>query len=108
MEKDIKEINKEYIIGSLKTNFKIFLPLDELNKILLFSEIKSEQNTLISDFIRILKIEDCFIVQEKTDKNEIALDLVNDEQEAGKFVDERLDIYEKLWDCCGCKVKYYD
>ena len=67
-----------------------------------------EKNTLISDYIRIVKISDKTVVQEKTDKNEIALYLFNDEKDAEKFVNERLDIYEKMWDGCGCKVKYYD
>jgi hypothetical protein len=108
MEKDIKEINREYILKSLSIKGKIFLPFDELDRILSFSEIKFEKNTLISDFIRILKINGKIIVQEKTDKDEVALHLVVDEQEAEKLINERLDTYEKMWDGCGCKVKYYD
>jgi len=34
--------------------------------------------------------------------------LFQNEETAAKFVEERLDIYEKMWDGCGCKVKYYD
>ncbi|HSD63021.1 MAG TPA: hypothetical protein VLB50_04455 [Ignavibacteriaceae bacterium] len=108
MNYPISDISPESIIKSLNANGKIYLSPDELKNILSFSEIIFEQNTLISDFIRILKIDDRIIVQEKTDKNEVALHLVKDEPEAKIFIDERLDIYEKMWDGCGCKVKYYD
>lgn len=102
------EINRDNIIKSLSKNKKVYLPIPDLNKVLSFSEIKYEKNTLISDYIRIVKIDDKIIVQEKTDKNEIGLHLFENEQDAEKFVNERLEVYEKMWDGCGCKVKYYD
>jgi hypothetical protein len=102
------EINQDNIVQNLSKKNKLYLPVPELDKILSFSEIKYEKNTLISDYIRIVKIDDKIVVQEKTDKNEIALHLFENEQDAEKFVKERLDTYEKMWDGCGCKVKYYD
>jgi hypothetical protein len=102
------EVNQENIVQNLSENKKVYLPVPELNKVLSFSEIKYEKNTLISDYIRIVKIEGKIVVQEKTDKNEIALHLFDSEEEAEKFVEERLDTYEKMWDGCGCKVRYYD
>lgn len=30
-----------------------------------------------------------------------------DEAEARRFVKERLDTYERMWDGCGCKVDYF-
>ncbi len=30
-----------------------------------------------------------------------------DAAEAGRFVRERLETYERMWDGCGCKVEYY-
>ncbi len=101
-------MNLDYIIKDLSTNSKIFLPFDELNNILSFSKIIFEQNTLISDFIRILAINDLIVVQEKTNKDEIILHNFKDETKARDFVTERLDIYERMWDGCGCKVNYYD
>ncbi len=96
------------LIDSLKDTKKMYFPVNELDLILSQSEILFEQHTLISDFIRIIKIDNRIIVQEKTDKNEIALHLFEKLQEAEKFVNERVDIYEKMWDGCGCKVRYYD
>ncbi len=102
------EIRANDIVENLKVDKKIYVPVEMLDGILSQSEVKYEHNTLISDYIRIIRLKNNIIVQEKTDKNEIALHLFGDEQEAGKFVDDRLEIYEKMWDGCGCKVKYYD
>lgn len=102
------EINKKDIIENLKSDKKVYVPAGILEGILAQAEIQYEHNTLISDYIRILRLENHIIVQEKTDKNEIALHLFGDEQEAEKFVNDRLEIYEKMWDGCGCRVKYYD
>lgn len=104
----ITEFTLKTILESLSTKHKIFLPINALNNILAYSEIIFEKNTIISDFIRILRIRKHIVVQEMTDKNEIALHLYEDEQKAMTLVNERLDIYEKMWDGCGCKVKYYD
>ncbi len=102
------EISEKEIVDNLKSNKKVYVPVQRLDDILSQSEVKYEHNTLISDYIRIIKLNDNIVVQEKTDKNEIALHLFDDEKAAEKFVDERLEVYEKMWDGCGCKVKYYD
>ncbi len=101
-------IDENNILNKLNTDKKIYVPVQMLEGILSQAEVKYEHNTLISDYIRIIRLKDHIFVQEKTDKNEIALRLFPDEETAGKFVSERLDIYEKMWDGCGCKVKYYD
>lgn len=33
--------------------------------------------------------------------------MLSDDQEARRFVRERLEQYERMWDGCGCKVDYY-
>jgi hypothetical protein len=108
MKQDTQEFNVESAIKGLKKDKKIYLPSDQLEKILSLSEIVLEKDTLISDLIRILKINRQIIVQEKTDKSEIALHLLQNEVEANKFVNKRLETYEKMWDGCGCKIHYYE
>ncbi len=102
------EIKEKDIVDNLNANKKVYVPVKMLDSILSRAEVQYEHNTLISDYIRIIRIENKTIVQEKTDKNEIALHLFEDEKSAEKFVNDRLEIYEKMWDGCGCKVKYYD
>ena len=48
------------------------------------------------------------IIQEKSTKDELLIRSVQLKEEAEKFITERLEIYEKMWDGCGCKVEYYD
>ena len=102
------DLNKKGIVDKLKAGKKVYVPVRMLEGILSQAEVQYEHNTLISDYIRILRLENNIVVQEKTDKNEIALHLFGDVREAEKFVNDRLEIYEKMWDGCGCRVKYYD
>ncbi len=70
-------------------------------------EIITERDTLISGIIRIMKIENTYILQETTNKSEIALRSFTSPESAMALLDERMEIYEKMWDGCGCKVNYY-
>ena len=78
-----------------------------------FKELKSlsklivEENTFIQDFIRIFEFQGEFIFQEKTPKGEILIRKFSDIKTANNLVQERLEIYEKMWNGCGCKIDYY-
>ena len=66
-----------------------------------------EEDTLISGFIRIFKYNDFFIFQEKTPKNEIIIRKFNNSLKAKNLLNQRLEVYEKMWNGCGCKINYY-
>ena len=80
----------------------------ELNRLLHSSEILKENDTLVSGSLRILKCNKHFIVQEESNRSEIIIRSVTTLREAEKIVDERMEIYEKMWNGCGCKVRYYE
>lgn len=80
---------------------------DDLNNLLSDSKIIIEKDTLISDKIRLLKFEDDFFIQEKSNKNEIIIRIVNSNSEGEIFINNRMETYDKMWDGCGCKVEYY-
>ena len=98
------------IINSILIQFEtrsiVIISLQELKTLLSQVEIILEADTLISHMIRILKISATFWVQEKSPKNEILLRTFASEKAAKEFVENRLQIYEKMWDGCGCKIDY--
>ena len=98
-------VNK-IIASSKKANYLILNEID-LNELLANSELIMEEDTYISDKIRLLKFKDELIFQEKTTNNEYLIRIIKTKREAEKLIKERLEIYEKMWDGCGCKVDYY-
>ena len=59
------------------------------------SEIIRTEDTHLSDFIRIIRYDNNIFIQEMTSKNEIILRKINSLEEADKFLQERLDFYER-------------
>jgi len=95
------------VINELKEKNIIILNSEDLEMLLAEAELIIEKDTLISGQIRILKFESSYMSQESTPKGEIVLRIFNSLQEAEELVNEHLDIYDKMWDGCGCKINYY-
>ena len=97
------------LLNKLKRKKIVILPEETLDDILKINELKiiREDDTHISDHIRILKINSVIILQERTTKHELSLRKLKSIEEANKVVNDRLETYEKMWDGCGCKVDYY-
>lgn len=72
------------------------------------AEILREENTYLSDHIRLLKYNDILFIQEITFKKEVLLRKMDSMKDADSFIQERLDYYERKWDGCGCKIDYYE
>jgi hypothetical protein len=88
---------------------KTFLMITEveLNELLLKSQRIVEKDTLISDKIRLLKHNNQLILQEKTTKDEYLIRMVKSVEEGEELIKQRMEIYDRMWDGCGCKVEYY-
>lgn len=80
----------------------------QLEAILKESEIIREEDTQLSDYIRLLKFDNNLFIQETTFKKEILLRKIDSMKNADLFIKERLDYYERKWDGCGCKIDYYE
>jgi len=96
------------IIASAKNKKYLAINENDLNELLTNSELIIEENTYLSDKIRLLKIKDDLILQEKTTNGEYLIRIIKTKIEAEELIKERLEIYEKMWDGCGCKVDYYN
>ena len=94
------------ILSLAENNYIAFhvLNLDEVFKDF---HIICEADTGLSDKIRILEKDDRYFIQETTNKNEILFRRMKNLTEAEELVKQRMEIYEKMWDGCGCKVDYY-
>jgi len=96
------------MISSAKKKKYLIISETELKELLSISKVIIEDNTYISDKIRLLKFKDELILQEKTTKDEYLIRLLKSKKEAEEFINQRLEIYNRMWDGCGCKVKYYE
>ncbi len=101
-------MNLERIISSIKNKKYLMIGESELNELLSHSKMIIEENTHISDKIRLLKFKDELILQEKTTKDEFLIRSMKTQKEAEDFIKDRLEIYNRMWDGCGCRVNYYD
>jgi len=100
-------MNVEKIISTTKKNKYTIISKEELDELLLSSKIIIEKDTYISDKIRLLKLDDELIIQEKSTKDELIIRIMKTKEEAEELINQRIEIYEKMWDGCGCKVDYY-
>jgi hypothetical protein len=90
-----------------KSNYIIIKP-EDLIQLINQAKIIKVENTYFYDYIRILEIDEIYIIQETTNKNEIILRKMNSLYDAENFLQDRLKFYERKWDGCGCKIFYYE
>ena len=90
------EFDKAYLISE-----------NELEKILADGKVLKEQDTLISGFIRLIELQNKYLIQESSTKSEMIIRFFETEQAAAKLFYDRLDVYENMWNGCGCKIDYY-
>ena len=97
----------EIFLQALNSNYLI---IDEIDLSFLIKDwdLIKEVDTQLSDYIRLFNHNNVLFIQETTFKKEIILRKINSPEEANKFIQERLDYYERKWDGCGCKIDYYE
>lgn len=101
-------MNHSRIISSCKKKKYLIINESDLIELLSLSKLIIEEDTHISDKIRLLKIKDELVLQEKTTKDEYLIRIMSTQKEAEELIKERFEIYNRMWDGCGCKVKYYE
>lgn len=101
-------MNVQEVIASAKMKKYLIISEAVLTDLLSNSELILEENTYISDKIRLLEYNSDLLIQEKTTKNEYLIRKVKTKKEAEDFIRDRLEIYNRMWDGCGCRVNYYD
>jgi hypothetical protein len=92
-----------------KLDISDFIQISDTQLVELIESLKMvfEEDSMISGFIRIFEVNSLFIFQEQTPKDEILIRIFNNETEADNLIQNRLDIYEKMWNGCGCRIDYF-
>lgn len=94
-------------IKNLQVNCYIKTDQFHVSELLKRSKLLIAKDTFISDKIRILQFEDSIYFQEMSNRSEFLIRKMNDLNTANELLRKRMEIYEKMWDGCGCKVDYY-
>lgn len=79
---------------------------EALPELLDAAEVIRANDTCVAGWIRILRIEGRFVVQAQTPEGEILLRRLLSREAAERFVEDRLQSYERMWDGCGCTIDY--
>jgi len=95
------------IITRVKKKACLKINEKDLEQLLSKCKIEKEKDTLISGKLRLLNYQNNLLIQEQGNKGELLIRFMQSKAEASKFIDERLEIYDRMWDGCGCKVNYY-
>lgn len=82
------------------------LTANEATELLKIYSIEKEVKTSITGPIQILRLDkEQKLILENDQKGNNYVRIINNDQ-LDEFITERLSIYEKMWDGCGCKVFY--
>lgn len=97
----------ENILSEAQEGYRI-LSEEEWESILANSEKVRTEEASLDHKIEIRKVGGQLLARETSDKGEIILRVFASDFALNAFVKRRVDIYERMWDGCGCKVDYYD
>lgn len=97
----------EKVLNKLDAQTVVILLEEELSILMEETEVIEEKDTYFRDKVRILGSRDIFLIQEKSNKDEILIRKADSLEEGQKFIQNRLAVYENMWNGCGCKVDYY-
>ena len=99
-------VNTDALLEKLDQPPRLMLSPGELAGLLDEAALVREEDTCISGMIRILRLKNIILVQEQTPDHEIVVRIRPTVEAEEEFVAGRLEIYERMWDGCGCKVDY--
>ncbi len=96
------------LIAQIEERAIIALDGEELPELLAAAEVIRADDTCVAGWIRILRINDHFTVQEQTPDGGILVRRLISREAAERFVEDRLNDYERMWDGCGCTIDYHN
>ncbi len=70
-------------------------------------EVVARHDTFIAGELIVARRGDVLLAVERPAPGLRVARRLRDDDEVSRFVTDRLDTYERMWDGCGCKVEYY-
>ena len=86
------------LLESLETSPVAILSPQDLDLLLKEGDVQREEDTHMSDFIRIVFWQGTILVQEKSDRDEFIVRKMDSKDQAEEFLQKRLNDYERMWD----------
>jgi hypothetical protein len=64
-------------------------------------------DTCMKGDIHLLERGNTFYVAEHPETDTVVMRSMGSEADGARFIERRLETYERMWDGCGCKIDYY-
>jgi tetrahydromethanopterin S-methyltransferase subunit G len=71
-----------------------------------FEELERHPTSISGDLL-IVRLESVLAAVEQPTPGKRVVRRLDDLDEARRFVEQRLQVYDRMWDGCGCKIDYY-
>jgi len=99
-------VSTEQLMADLRTRSLATIDRDTLSSLLDAAEVLRETDTCLAGWIRVIEIGGSVLVQEETPKGEVLVRRMASRESAERFVDLRMQSYERMWGGCGCRIDY--
>lgn len=97
----------ELLQRRLSTEDTVTLELAEWQEVQkAFREVERHPTHIAGDLVIVRDADGPVAVEEPASRKRVLRRLADDAH-VRRFVQDRLDTYERMWDGCGCKVEYY-
>jgi len=97
----------EELTGRLRREAVVPLTAAEWEEVGPAFEVVERHSTFLAGELLVVRSGAGLFAVEAPSTGERVVRRLPDEAEVRRFVRERLDTYERMWDGCGCKVDYY-
>ncbi|NIN72991.1 MAG: hypothetical protein GTO46_13900 [Gemmatimonadetes bacterium] len=91
----------------LKDDRIVRMPAAEWVELAEACEVVERHDTQVAGELLIVRCAGGLAALEQPAAGERVLRRLSDAEEAQRFVQARLEAYERMWDGCGCKIDYY-
>jgi hypothetical protein len=99
-------VNDSELLVKVQRQAVLEISKGDLDELLKVASTLRQEETGMAGPIRILLLRGRHIVQEGSPSGDFFLRKMDSMQAGDQFVDDRLALYERIWDGCGCRVHY--